>query len=151
MKKIMEKLRKRDEGFTYVETIVCMLIILILVLAIAVSSIKYVDQAKITRVRSDMDGFKKALDSYYMDCGAYPSKAQGLNALWEKPYLYPVPAAWDGPYLESEIPLDPWGNEYIYNVPGTNNLPYEIISFGSDGTEGGEKTAADIISWKRRK
>ena len=75
---------------------------------------------------------------------------QGLKALWEKPYLYPVPSKWNGPYLDTEIPPDPWGNEYQYKTPGPNNLPYEIFSFGADGEKGGEGKNADIYSWKRR-
>ena len=59
-----------------------------------------------------------------------------------------MPRGWDGPYLTKELPRDPWGNEYRYRAPGPNNLPFEILSLGSDGAEGGEGDAADIVSWK---
>ncbi len=146
----MKKKTKRDDGFTFFETLICLAIILILTAVVGVSTVKYLDQARTAAAKSDIENFKKALETYYTECGMYPSKAQGLNALWEKPVLYPVPSLWNGPYLDTEIPLDPWGNEYVYNVPGKNNLPFEIISYGADGMEGGEGTAADIISWKRR-
>ena len=93
---------------------------------------------------------RQALEEYYAECGSLPTTEQGLKALWEKPYLYPVPSKWNGPYLDTEIPPDPWGNEYQYKTPGPNNLPYEIFSFGADGEKGGEGKNADIYSWKRR-
>ncbi len=140
---------KKDDGFTFVETIVCMAIVLILTLAVGLSSVKYLDKARETTVWKEMDTFKKALDAYYADTGVYPTKNQGLEALWSKPILYPVPKNWKGPYIDSKIPLDPWGNNFLYAVPGTNGLPYEITSFGSDGEKGGNGTAKDLISWDR--
>lgn len=56
--------------------------------------------------------------------------------------------AWDGPYLDRQLPPDPWGNEYRYKNPGEKNLPFTIISYGADGKEGGDKQNADIYSWE---
>ena len=145
----MKLLETKDDGFTFIETIISMAIILILTLAVGFSAVKYMDNARITKVRKEMDSFKKGLEAYYMDTGVFPTKAQGLNSLWEKPYFYPVPKNWSGPYIDSKVPSDPWGNDYIYNIPGYNNLPYEIISLGADGEEGGEGSGKDIISWDR--
>ena len=51
---------------------------------------------------------------------------------------------WNGPYLQqAALPLDPWGNPYVYKVPG-DKMPYAIVSYGSDGREGGTGDAADI-------
>lgn len=148
--KIKKKTAYTVDGFTYVETLVCLAVVLILTLAVSVSAIKLIDRAKETKCRKEIQAFEQALEEYYVDCGRFPSQEQGLKALWEKPVLYPVPVKWNGPYLNSEVPLDPWGNEYVYKVPGTNNLPYEIISYGSDGEKGGDGTKEDIYSWKRR-
>ena len=82
-----------------------------------------------------------------MDNGFYPSSEQGLKALWEKPASSPEPLFWNGPYISKSLPKDPWGNEYTYVVPGENNLPFSIICYGKDGTEGGEGNDADIKSW----
>lgn len=147
LKKILSQ---KADGFTYVETLVCLAVILILTLAVTVSAVKMIDRAKETKCRKEMEAFAQALEEYYVDCGRFPSQEQGLDALWQKPVLYPVPSGWQGPYLSSEIPLDPWGNEYYYRVPGSNNLPYEIISYGSNGESGGEGTEKDIYSWRRR-
>ena len=149
-KAVKKELSKTSEGFSYIETIVCIMVMLILTVVVGVASLKLIDRAKQAKCSKEIETFKSALEEYYTECGSLPSQEQGLKALWEKPYLYPVPSNWNGPYLDSEVPLDPWGNEYYYNVPGPNNLPYEIFSYGSDGEKGGEGSAQDIYSWKRR-
>lgn len=150
IKKIFIKFIKDERGFSYIETLICVAVILLLTVIVGVSSIKLMGRSQITKCYKEIETFKMALDEYYAECSVYPTQAQGLNALWEKPVLYPVPSKWNGPYIDTEVPLDPWGNEYYYKVPGTNNLPYEIYSYGSDGEKGGEGTAGDIYSWKRR-
>lgn len=157
MKKIIGKIKKlfidnnkKVEGFSYIETLVCIVVMLILTVVVGISSIKLIDSAREAKCKKEIDTFKQALEQYYTECGTFPSEAQGLSALWEKPILYPVPVNWNGPYIDTELPLDPWGNEYKYKVPGQNNLPYEIFSFGSDGEKGGEGSKKDIYSWKRR-
>lgn len=140
---------KNDEGFTFVETIVAIAIILILSAGVGFTAIGYVDDARTAAARTDIASYKLALQSYYLDCGAYPGSAQGLAALWEKPTFSPVPAGWAGPYVDSEPVGDPWGNDYVYESPGRFGLPFSIFSRGADGAEGGEGTDADIASWKR--
>ena len=147
---IKKWMTKENEAFTYVETLICIAVILILTMVVGIASIKLIDNAREAKCRKEMDVFKQALEEYYTECGIFPTQEQGLNALWEKPVLYPVPSKWNGPYIDSEIPADPWGYEYHYKVPGTNNLPYEIYSYGSDGEKGGEGTKKDLYSWKRR-
>ncbi len=54
---------------------------------------------------------------------------------------------WAGPYLESgAVPADPWGNPYKYRSPGEHG-PYDIISFGADGREGGASENIDVTNW----
>lgn len=138
-----------DEGFSFMETIISLAIIMILTAAVGLGALRYLDQARLAACRSHIETFGKALQSYYADCGVYPTQAQGLEALWKKPHLSPVPARWAGPYLDREVPDDPWGNPYLYTVPGAHGLPYQISSYGSDGRQGGEGMAADIISWQK--
>ncbi|MCL2878835.1 MAG: type II secretion system major pseudopilin GspG [Treponema sp.] len=139
---------KTDSGFTFIETIISISIILILSAAVGFSSIKYMDKARNASCRNQIETFKLALQSYYLDCGNYPTEAQGLIALWEKPILAPVPAGWDGPYIDRQLSNDPWGNSYVYKNPGEKNLPFTIISYGTDGKSGGEGINADIYSWE---
>jgi len=138
---------KSDEGFTFIETIVTISIILILSAAVGFSALKYIERARVSACRNQIEMFRLALQSYHLDCGQYPSEAQGLKALWEKPILAPVPPLWEGPYTDRQIPKDTWGNSYIYKNPGDKNLPFTIVSYGADGKEGGEGANADIYSW----
>ncbi|MDL2228716.1 type II secretion system major pseudopilin GspG [Treponema sp. OttesenSCG-928-L16] len=150
MKKIKPYFRPlpdADGGWTFMETLIVIAIVLILTSSVGYMAIQYLDKARVASARSQIDSFSIALEAYYIDCGNYPSKEQGLGALWEKPSMEPVSRNWNGPYLYKDIPLDPWGYEYEYTVPGPNGLPYGIRSLGSDGREGGEKYAADIASW----
>lgn len=138
-----------DEGFTFIETIIVIAIILILSAGVGFSAVKYIDNARIASAKNQIATYKLALESYYLECGAYPSESQGLAALWEKPTLSPVPAGWSGPYVDQEISADPWGTPLLYESPGRKGLPFTIISYGADGIEGGEGKNADILSWKR--
>lgn len=91
-----------------------------------------------------------ALDQYAKDNGDYPSTEQGLTALWEKPELPPIPTNWLEPYLAIPITKDPWGNDYVYIRPGVHNrYGYDLLSFGSDGREGGRGDAEEVVSWIR--
>jgi len=138
---------KTDKGFTFIETIITVSIIVILSAVVGFSALRYVERARTASCRSQMEIFRLSLQSYYLDCGQYPTEAQGLPALWEKPIMAPVPDRWDGPYTDRRIPKDPWGNDYIYRNPGENSLPFSIMSYGADGKSGGDGSNADIRSW----
>jgi len=139
---------KKDKGFTFIETIACISIIMVLTAAVGFSSVKYIDRARNASCRNQMETFRLALQSYYLDCGQYPSEAQGLQALWEKPVIAPVPARWNGPYVDRQIQNDPWGNSFHYRNPGDKNLPFTIFSYGADNLAGGDGNNADIYSWE---
>ncbi|MBL4848874.1 MAG: type II secretion system major pseudopilin GspG [Planctomycetes bacterium] len=89
--------------------------------------------------------FGTALDTYEADNGAYPSTAQGIEALSAAPTTAPAPKNWQGPYLKGQVPNDPWGKPYVYRSPGTKNKSsYDLSSVGPDGSEG---TEDDITNW----
>jgi general secretion pathway protein G len=138
----------RDQGFTFIETIVVISIILILSAGVGFSAMKYIERAKLAACRNQIETLRLSLQAYYLDCGAYPTEAQGLMALWEKPVLSPAPPLWNGPYLDRQLPKDPWGFDYHYKNPGDKNLPYTIFSYGADGLAGGEDQNADMFSWE---
>jgi general secretion pathway protein G len=143
----MDTQRKtHEDGFTFIETIIVMGIILILSSSVGFMAVKYLDKAKIVSAKSQIEAFSLALDSFFLDCGKYPAEDQGLEALWTKPSA--GAEGWSGPYVAKPIPKDSWGNEYEYIVPGSNGLPYGIRSFGFDGAEGGTDKDADITSWE---
>jgi general secretion pathway protein G len=140
--------RRSQAGFTLIEILVASTILLILVSVSGFMVARYLGRARVIGARTQIDAFSLALSGYYIDAGRYPSTEQGLEALWRRPTLEPVPARWDGPYLEKELGPDPWGNGYVYVAPGPNNLPYEIRSRGADGVDGGSGADADIVSWR---
>ena len=139
---------KKDDGFSFAETIAVLAIMLILTAGVGFSAAGYVQKSRRLSAESQIEVYRLALQSYYLDCGMYPSDEQGLVALWEKPVLYPVPSEWNGPYVDKEIQKDPWGNSFVYSSRMNTRLPFTIVSFGSDGLEGGSGDAEDIVSWK---
>jgi general secretion pathway protein G len=107
---------------------------------------KYISQSDMARVRAahtQILQLTTALDSYKRDVGSFPSTEQELQALRIKPAGVD---RWDGPYLQKDIPNDPWGRPYIYKFAGKTLDKPEIISYGADGLPGGEGYNADIVS-----
>jgi len=135
-------------GFTLLEILVVVMIITILATIVGINVAHEPGRARIAAARTQMGIFRNALQLYRMDQGSYPTQAQGLRALCERPQIPPIPSKYpaDG-YLESRnLPLDPWGHDYVYLIPGPEGAPYEIISYGADGEIGGEGEAADLSS-----
>lgn len=104
------------------------------------------DQAKVTVVRGDINAIAAALDMYKLDNGTYPSTQQGLEALVEKPSGNPQPRNWNQDGYLKRLPVDPWGNAYLYLAPGTKGA-FDLYSLGADGKEGGSDMSADIGNW----
>lgn len=138
--------RRAQAGYTLVELLVVITIIGLIVALVGPRVLSYLGDSKVKTAKIQIQGFSAALDLYYLDVGRYPMTAEGLNALVQRTAGAP---SWNGPYLKGgTLPLDPWGKPYIYRSPSEHG-PYEILSLGSDGQEGGTGTAADISSAKR--
>lgn len=137
----------QTRGWTFVETIIVIGIVLILSSSVGIMAFRYVAKAKTVAAKNNIEAFSLALSTYLMDCSTVPTPEQGLDALWERPDLEPVPDDWAGPYINKPVGKDPWGNDYSYEVPGPQGLPYSIKSFGADGKPGGEGEDSDIASW----
>lgn len=144
----MTKTKSKESGFSLVELLVAVTIMLILAGTVGVAVWGWVPKARIARAKSDIEALKSAISLYKADNYAIPTQRQGLEALIAKPTTGAIPKNWRSEgYLDSTtIPLDPWGNSYIYLVPGSNKEPFEIISYGADGAPGGEDEAKDISS-----
>jgi general secretion pathway protein G len=130
------------------EILIVMTIIVILTAAVGFMAVRYIEKARRISAKNQIETLSLALNAYALDCRAYPSKEQGLDALWVKPVLEPMPAGWTGPYVSKKIGLDPWDHGYEYAVPGPNGLPFGLSSFGADGKEGGDGNDKDITSWE---
>jgi general secretion pathway protein G len=135
-------------GWTFIETLIVIGIILVLTSSVGFMAVKYLDRAKVVTARSQIETLSLSVDAYFFDCGQYPQGIQGLSALWEKPESGTVPVSWNGPYINKPLPRDPWGNEYQYIIPGYAGMPYGIRSLGGDGSEGGTGNDADICTWE---
>ena len=138
----------RNHGFTLIEILIAMTIIGILSSVVGLSVAGHLRKAKLEAARSQIKTFQTALQMYKAAHAQYPTTSQGLEALCVAPAIPPIPKDYppEG-YLESRrLPNDPWGNPYVYLVPGRKNEPFEIITYGADGEEGGVGEAADISS-----
>ena len=142
--KIFSKQKKKNDGWTYMETLIVIAIVLILTVSVGIVGITSVTKAKIAAAKTQIESFCIALESYYIDCGNYPTTEQGLLALYTKPEMEPVSDNWYGPYIYKEPPKDPWGNVYVYEEPDTDDDLYKIICYGADGKEGGDGKRKDI-------
>ena len=130
-----------QSGFTLIEVMVVVAILAVIAAMVVPNIVGKDDQARVARVKSDLRSISAAVDMFKLEQYRYPSQDEGLTALVEKPdNAKNWPA---GGYLRT-VPVDPWDNPYIYIVPGSSGRPYEILSLGADGQEGGEEYAADI-------
>ena len=135
---------KGNGGFTLIELLIVMIILGLLAALVAPRMFGKVGTSKQKAAKAQMSLFETALDTYRLDMGKYPTTEQGLKALREKPQ---DADSWDGPYLPKEIPLDPWGQAYVYTCPGEHG-DYDIQSYGADKQPGGEGENIDIGNWK---
>jgi general secretion pathway protein G len=142
--KLNNKLR-HQVGFTLIELMVVLAIIGVLAALIVPNVLGRADDARVMAARTDVGNLMQALKLYRLDNQRYPTSDQGLNALLLKPTTAPVPVNWK-PYLD-KLPQDPWGRPYLYMNPGIK-ADVEVLSFGADGTAGGEANNADIGSWQ---
>jgi general secretion pathway protein G len=130
-------------GFTLVEMLVVLTIIALILGLVGPRVLNYLSESRVKTAKLQIESFGSSLDLFYLDNGRYPTTSEGLNALVQRPTGIEV---WNGPYIKGgKVPSDPWGHPYQYRSPVENeNAPYEIVSYGSDGREGGTGTAADI-------
>lgn len=138
-------MKYRQQGFTLLEIIVVITIIAILAAYIAPKVAGRADDARISKVKNDIQVLESALELYRLDNFKYPTSDQGLNALIVKP-SEDLKNWKTGGYIK-KLRKDPWGNDYQYSQPGREGAEYDIYSYGADNSEGGEGPDADIGSW----
>ncbi len=135
-------------GFTLIELLVVIVIIGILAAVVGPRFFGKTEQAKVSAAKAQIENFSISLDSYQLDTGDYPTTQQGLRALITQPSSPPIPKNWRGPYLrKKEVPLDPWGNPYVYTYPAKNGPDFDLLSYGKDGKPGGTGDNAEITNW----
>lgn len=142
MKKDPKQTKKRQGGFTLIELLIVIVILGLLVGLVGPKMFGKVEGARQKTAKAQIELFGTAIDTFRLDMRRVPKDLEELvvNKGSDK--------KWEGPYLPKKIPNDPWGNPYFYKAPGDEGRDYDIISYGSDGTSGGEGENSDITSWQ---
>jgi general secretion pathway protein G len=134
---------RRERGMTLIEILVVLVLIGIVLGIVGGNFIGKGEKAKADAAKIEIGQIGQTLDLYKLEIGRYPTPQEGLQALIAAPAGV---TNWNGPYWKkSTVPKDPWGNEYKYVSPG-QSAPYEIVSLGADGKEGGDGANKDILS-----
>ena len=138
----------KNAGFTLLELLVVILIITILGAVVGVKLAGKPDEARRAAAIAQIENCRLALKLYRMDNAGLPTQRQGLQALVEPSPLDPKPRKFPAEgYLDRRsLPLDPWGNDYVYLIPGSRGETYEVICYGRDGEPGGVNEDADVSS-----
>ena len=136
--------QKQCRGFTLLELLVVMVIIGLLASYVGPKYFAQLGKSETKTAKAQIESLAKALDTYRLDVGHYPSSEQGLAALNTQPSN---DAKWHGPYLAKKLPDDPWGKAYQYIMPGEHG-DFDLWTLGSDGNRGGAESATDVGSWE---
>ena len=136
----------RAQGFSLIEIIIVITLIGGILAWAATNLFGKQEQAQARIGKAKIIALSGPLDLYKLDTGKYPTTQEGLKALVQAP---PGVPNWNGPYVaNADVLKDPWRNDLIYRSPGTDNRPFEIISLGADGQEGGDGANKDLKSWE---
>lgn len=145
MKKTFISSLRRRRGFTLIEIVLVLAIIMVL-MGVAIKGISgFRDNARRTRAKADIDAVTSALTLYESNNLRLPTQEQGLQAMVVKPTTAPIPRNWSK--LMKAVPLDPWGSEYQYRIPATRSQDndYDLFSMGKDGKA---DTEDDVGNWE---
>lgn len=131
-------------GFTLMELLVVLAILGLLMSLVGPRVLNQLGGAKVKTAAIQIKDIEQTLEMYKLDVGRYPSTDEGLDALMKNPGNA---TGWNGPYLKSDVPQDPWNRSYHYKSPGDHG-EFDIFSYGQDGTTGGDGENADVRNWK---
>jgi general secretion pathway protein G len=142
--KMSDTRRRGQHGFTLMELLVVLAILGLLMALVGPNVLRQLGGAKTKTAGIQIKDLEQAAEMYKLDVGRYPSTQEGLDALVNKPSSA---TGWNGPYLKSDVPLDPWNREYNYKYPGEKG-EIDIFTYGANGAPGGDGEDADVGNWK---
>ncbi|MCK5912721.1 MAG: type II secretion system major pseudopilin GspG [Desulfuromusa sp.] len=138
--------KQNQRGFTLIEIMVVVVILGILAAIVVPRLLDEPEKARRISAATQIRSFEEALGIFKLENGFYPSTEQSLQALVTKPSVGRIPAHYkEGGYIR-KIPLDPWGQPYLYLYPGVHG-ELDLFSYGPDGETGGEGDNADVANW----
>ncbi|WP_019674722.1 type II secretion system major pseudopilin GspG [Arsukibacterium perlucidum] len=129
--------QSRLSGFTLIELLIVIVIVGLLASLVAPEMFSKVDSSRIKTAKAQMELLETSLNTYRLDLGRYPDSLEQLIKSDNK--------NWDGPYLPKDVPLDPWGNPYVFTNQVDGSIGFSLMSYGRDGRAGGEGDDADIV------
>lgn len=137
----MKKRNCKRTRFTLIEVVVVIIILVTLASIATPIYLNYVKKANVGAATTQIKLLEDALTGYRLDVGSYPDSLNALVTNTDQK------EKWDGPYIKPAVPKDPWGNEYVYTLPGEHGLDFDLISYGADGQPGGTGENADITNY----
>ncbi len=146
-RRVRNGIHTRQAGFTLIEVMIVIAIILLLAGLVGVTLFKQKDEAKAGTVQIQMRNIESALKEFRRVYDRWPNDDEGISVLWDQESLDPeAPESKWKKFLEKPVPNDGWGNEWGYRQVSENGDEdqYDLWSFGPDGEEA---TEDDITSW----
>jgi len=134
----------KQTGFTLLEMLVVLVIIGLLAGLVGPRFFSHAEGAKVKTANTQIKMIKGALETMQLDIGRFPTEEEGLELLYRAPTDETLKTLWHGPYLDQDLPLDPWNRPYHYQVPGQDQRPFALYSLGADGQPGGSEYNADL-------
>lgn len=141
MKKNKQRLQKA--GFTLIELMIVVVILGLLATIVMPRILDRPEQARRMKAKVDIRSIESAMGLFKIETGRFPTTSEGLEALVSDPGI----KGYNSDAYLDKVPLDPWGNRYIYLSPGVYGKNYDLESYGKDGEDGGTDKNADIESW----
>lgn len=132
-------------AMTLVEVLAVVVILSLLAGTLVVGLGGMFGKAKTEVARTGVAMVAGKVEAYRIEKSAYPTAESGLSAL-----TGPSATPSNSYYLAADRLLDPWGRTYLYMVPGPNDEPFEVLTLGADGKQGGSGEDSDVSSARLR-
>lgn len=131
----MKRRRRGQQGFTLLEVLLVLTILVILGSTVGVFLSRTQTQAQKKVAKIQVDAIAQLMEQYHIDVGVFPASQQGIDALFTAPADLADTGKWAGPYSKKQIEPDPWSHPYQYESTGDS---FRVWSWGPDGQDGTE-------------